>query len=67
VTEKDKNFQTQNGRKKDNDIEEVCSNVISFTAYAEITRIVGAAQTSLLENVPSQRAQCETRRAHQNM
>jgi hypothetical protein len=67
MTEKGKNTQTYNGRKKDNEIEAFCSNAISFTAYVEITCIGCAAQTSLLENVQSHTAQGETRTEHQSM
>jgi len=43
--------------KKDNEIKAFCSDAISFIAYVEITLNVGAAQTSLLQNVPSHRAE----------
>jgi len=52
--------------KKDNEIKTFCSDAISFIAYVEITLIIGAAQTSQLQNVPSHRAQWETRGSHQN-
>jgi len=62
--DREKQEYTNIKRKKDNEIKAVFSDAISFIVYVEITLIVGATQTSLLQNVPSYRAQRKTRGAH---